>query len=897
MNRTARVAPFASLIALSLAGCSAMNSAPPTSTPAPLAATAPVAAALPEIPSDLPRNARPLHYAIAIKPDIATMKFEGTAAIDLDVTEATSTLTLHAADLAISSAKLTPLDGGTAQPLIVAVDAASQHATFTAPAPIVPGRYRIDTSYTGVINTQANGLFVLEFPDKRTGKMVKGLFTQFEAPDARRFAPMFDEPIFKATFDLFAVVPTGQMAVSNMPVATSSDAGDGMTRVTFHTSPKMSSYLLFFAVGDFERLAKDAGNGVEVGIVSPKGSGEQARFALDALAPLVPYYADYFGQPFPLPKLDNVAGPGQSQFFAAMENWGAVFTFERILLDNPAVTSAAAKQVIFVDQAHEVAHQWFGDLVTMQWWDDLWLNEGFASWMENKATDHFHPEWFPLLNRVGGREAAMAQDAFATTHPIVQRIRTVEETNQAFDNITYQKGEAVIAMLEAYAGENVWRDGIRAYMRAHAFGNSRTEDLWRAVESAGAPGLTAIARDFTTKPGIPLVRVRSETCAGGRTRLTLEQGEFSRDRTDFKPLRWKVPLLVAVAGGAPQRTILEGKTTMDLPGCGPVVINAGQLGYYRSVYTPEMLARLTKDFATLAPIDQLGLMRDNLALAVAGTQPVAAGLDLIAAVPVDANPVVAGEAIGSMAGIYRILDRDPAARARVLAVAGRTWEPRLRGLGFDVRAGEPLVDTDLRAALIESLGQMGDPAVVTEARRRFAMLGINPHALDGPLKQTWLEIVARHATRADWDALAKMAATSTSSVERPLFYTLLGRAADPALARAALDLALTDAPGKTTGAAMISAVSNLHSDMTFDFVRANKARVDPLVDNSGRARFLADLVSGSTDPAMVGKLEDYAKGLTPDNRKPVDESLAALRARLISRPHMVQGATAWLAGK
>lgn len=893
MHRTARVAPFASLIALSLAGCSAMNDAPPAPPPA----AAPVAAALPEIPSDLPRTARPSHYAIAIKPDMATMKFAGTAAIDIDVTEATPTLTLHAADLDISSARLTPLGGGTAQPLTVAVDAATQHATFTAPAPIAPGRYRIDTTYTGVINTQANGLFVLEFPDKRTGKMVKGLFTQFEAPDARRFAPMFDEPIYKATFDLSAVVPTGQMAVSNMPVANSADLGDGTTRVTFRTSPKMSSYLLFLAVGDFERLAKDAGNGVEVGIVSPKGSGEQARFALDALAPLIPYYADYFGQPFPLPKLDNVAGPGQSQFFSAMENWGAVFTFERILLDDPAVTSAAVKQGIFITQAHEVAHQWFGDLVTMQWWDDLWLNEGFASWMESKSTDHFHPEWFPLLSRVGGREAAMAQDAFATTHPIVQRIRTVEETNQAFDNITYQKGEAVIAMLEAYAGETVWRDGIRAYMRAHAFGNSRTEDLWQAVESAGAPGLTAIARDFTTQPGIPLVKVTGESCAGGRTRLTLEQGEFSRDRTDFKPLRWKVPLLVSVGGGAPQRTILEGSTTMDLAGCGPVIINAGQLGYYRSIYTPGMLAALTSGFAKLAPIDQLGLMRDNLALAVAGTQPVAAALDLIAAVPVDANPVVAGDAIGSLASIHRMLERDPAARARLLALASRTWDPRLRQLGFDVRAGEPLVDTDLRAGLIESLGLMGDPAVVAEARRRFGMLAANPRALDGALKRTWLEIVARHATRAEWDALARMAAASTSSVERPLYYTLLGRAADPALARAALDLALTDTPGKTTSAAMISAVSYLHSDMAFDFVLANKARVDPLVDNSGRARFLADLVAGSTDPAMVGKLENYARGLTADNRKPVDVSLAALRARLISRPRMVQGATAWLSGK
>ena len=198
---------------------------------------------------------------------------------------------------------------------------------------------------------------------------------------------------------------------------------------------------------------------VVAGIVSPRGSGEQARFAVNELAGLIPYYNDYFGQKFPLPKIDNIAGPGQSEFFSAMENWGAVFTFQRDLLEDPKTTTPQSREFIAVAQAHEVAHQWFGDLVTMAWWDDLWLNEGFASWMENKAIDHFHPDWFELLTRVSGREAAMGLDAFRTTHPVVQHIRTVDEANQAFDAITYQKGEAVLAMLEAYAGEATWRDG------------------------------------------------------------------------------------------------------------------------------------------------------------------------------------------------------------------------------------------------------------------------------------------------------------------------------------------------------------------------------------------------------------------------------------------------------
>ncbi|MBA4354774.1 MAG: aminopeptidase, partial [Novosphingobium sp.] len=422
--------------------------------------------------TDLPRVAHPSHYTIAITPDAANLTFAGTSSVDLEVTETTPFLTLHALELKIASATLTPA-GGAAVPVTITMDPASQTAKFAAAQPLAPGKYRLDTVYTGTINTQANGLFALDYPDKLTGKDVRGLFTQFEAPDARRFAPMFDEPIYKATFDLSAVVPATQMAISNMPVAKEEALPKGLKRVTFGTSPKMSSYLLFFGLGDWERMAKEAAPGVQVGIVAPKGSGEQARYALDELAPLIPFYADYFGQPYPLPKLDNVAAPGQSQFFSAMENWGAILTFERILLNDPAITSASARQNLVTTQAHEVAHQWFGNLVTMAWWEDLWLNEGFASWMETKATAHFHPDWFPLLGRVEGRETAMGLDGFKTTHPIVQEIKTVDETNQAFDAITYQKGEAVISMLEAFAGETVWRDGLRAYMRDHKFGNTR----------------------------------------------------------------------------------------------------------------------------------------------------------------------------------------------------------------------------------------------------------------------------------------------------------------------------------------------------------------------------------------------------------------------------------------
>ena len=869
-----------------LAGTSAFAQAP-----APLPA---------EVTSDLPRTAAPSHYAIEIEPDAGALTFAGRSSVDLQVFAATRELVLHANDLKIAEATLAPLMGdGAIIPLKIALDADKQLARFTAAAPIAPGRYRLATRYTGTIDTQANGLFALDYADAATGEPRRGLFTQFEAPDARRFAPMFDEPSYKATFDLSAIVPAGQRAVGNMPVAREEALSGGRKKVTFATSPKMSSYLLFFGLGDFERIAKPTGGGVEVGVVVPRGKTAQGELALDAMAKLVPYYAEYFAQPYPLPKLDEVAGPGQSQFFGAMENWGAIFTFERQLLVDPALTSDATRKGIWTTVAHETAHQWFGDLVTMAWWDDLWLNEGFASWMETKASDHFNPTWHALMDRVGGREGAMGQDAFVTTHPVVQKIRTVEETNQAFDAITYSKGESVIAMLEAYAGADTWRQGLRTYMAERKYGNAKTEDLWRAVEAAGAAGLVEIARDFTTQPGIPLVRVAESSCRNGATRLVLEQSEFSRDRKDAaaaNPLSWRVPLLLQPLGGAPSRIVMQGgRAEATVAGCAPVVVNGGQLGYFRTLYPKAALAALTKGFALLAPIDRLGLMLDNLALAKAGYQPMAGALDLLAAARGGGDATVASTAAEEWGKLYAGLGDDKVAKAQVAALASERFGPQLRKLGFEPRADETLPEAQLRADLIAQLGAMGDASVAAEARRKFAQLAADPRALDGPLKTTWLRIVAANATRAEWDKLAALADASQGVVEKSTYFGLLASARDPALAQAALDLALTDRAPTTARADMIARVAGLHGDLAFPFALANAKRIGDLVDDSSQATYFARLANTANKPETLAALEAFAASLPADRRKPVDRTLGQVKRRLAEQAAVNAGLKAWLA--
>ena len=862
-------------------------------TPA-LAQTAPAGPAA-GITTQLPRGAVPSHYAITVTPDAANLKFTGKVTIDVAVSTAMPTLVLNAADLSFGDVMLTPAKGkaikGTAK-----VDADAQTVTLDFGKPLAPGNYKLAIAYAGVINTQANGLFALDYTDN-DGAAKRALFTQFEAPDARRFVPSWDEPSYKATFDLSAIIPTGELAVGNMPVTSTKDMGGGKTQVTFGTSPKMSSYLLFFGLGELERATKMSG-ATEVGVITGKGNTGKAQLALDASVSILPYFNDYFGVPYPLPKLDNVAGPGQSQFFSAMENWGAIFTFERALLVDPRFTSEATKRRIYETVAHEMAHQWFGDLVTMAWWDDLWLNEGFASWMATKVTDKLQPDWQMLLTRVDGREAAMSLDSLATTHPVVQKITTVDQVNQAFDAITYQKGEAVITMLEGYAGEDVWKTGIRSYMKAHAYGNTVTDDLWKAVEGAGAKGLVSIAHDFTSKPGIPLVKVDSAQCQGGNTLLTLSQGEFSRDKKDKTPLRWNVPVMAQTIGGAPQRLILQGKGQMTLPGCGAYVVNAGQTGYYRSLYPAANVEALAAGFTKLPAIDQTGLLADNFQLGLGGYQPMGLALDLIDAVPATATPAVLAQVPGYLDSAYAMLEGDQAGQAKVAAYTSAKLSPVLTGIGYDAKPGENPQVPVLRSALVGTLGEMGDKAVVAEANRRFAALASDPAALDGPLRNVWMAIIAKNADQATWDRLRALAKGAKTDLEKSTLYALLGGAKDEKLARQALDLALTDEPGKTTSAAIISQVGYEHPMLAVDYVLAHRAQYEGLIDVSARSQALARLGGGSADPAMATKLDAYAtQYLTPESRKVVDRAIAAINTRIETRTRLKPALTAWFAKK
>ncbi|HEY2345973.1 MAG TPA: M1 family metallopeptidase [Xanthomonadaceae bacterium] len=845
--------------------------------------------------TQLPRDVRPVHYDVAVVPDAANLRFTGHAAIDVEVLKATDRITLNALDMTFPKVALASTSGSTqfAAPK-VAVDADAQTATFVFDHAIAPGSYRLTMDYTGKIGTQANGLFAIDY-DTRDGKK-RALYTQFENSDARRFVPSWDEPSYKASFTLTADVPDAQMVVSNMPAASTTELGHGLKRVGFQPSPKMSSYLLFFGLGDFDRATTKLGD-TEIGVVTQKGMGSQAAFALDSARLVLAEYNDYFATPYPLPKLDNIASPGTSEFFGAMENWGAIYTFEHDMLLDPTISTQADKEGVFEVEAHEMAHQWFGDLVTMSWWDDLWLNEGFASWMEGRTTAKLHPEWNTALDAAGVRESAMSRDAVATTHPVVQHIETVEQASQAFDSITYSKGESVIRMLEAYVGSDAWREGVRHYIRDHAHGNTVSDDLWREIEASAGKPITAIAHDFTLQPGVPLITVQSATCANGSTMLTLAQGEYTKDRPDKKPLSWRVPVIAQTLGGTPARTLVTGgRATLSVPGCAPVVVNAGQTGYFRTLYAPAQIAAIKGSFAKVAPIDQLGILNDVSALGMAGSMPASSYLDLAQAIPADADPRIWGETAKSLDSLHGYYHVDSPQRAAFRRFAIARLQPVLAKIGWNAKAGEPAPVVDLRTQLITTLGHLGEPATIAEARRRYAAQSSDPQAMPAALRKTILGVVAQHADAATWDGLHAAAIAEKTPLIKDRLYGLLAAAEDETLARRALDLALTDEPGATNSAAMIATVSRQHPELAFDFAVAHLAQVDARVDSTSRSRYYPGLANNSLDPAMIDKVKAFAAAhIAATSRRAADTTVSNIAYRIKVREQRLPAIDAWLA--
>jgi aminopeptidase N len=831
----------------------------------------------------LPTDVRPDRYQIRVTPDAENLKFTGHVDIDVTVVRPTDKIVLNAADLTFGNVSLS----GVAAAPKIALNDQEQTAAFDFGKTLAPGKYRLSIDYAGRIYQQASGLFALDY-QAADGAKKRALFTQFENSDARRFAPMWDEPGIKSVFSLAVETPAGQMPVSNMPVEEEVTPPGGRTTVHFADSPKMSSYLLFMALGDFERVSQKVA-GVDVGVVVRRGDSEKAKYALDATVKLLPYYNEWFGTPYPLPKLDLVAGPGRSQFFAAMENWGAIFYFDYAILVDPKLSTETDRQNVFITVAHEVAHQWFGNLVTMAWWDDLWLNESFASWMENKATDHFHPEWNVWLLTQAGQQSAMRLDSRAGTHPVITEIPDVFAASNAFDGITYNKGQAVVRMLEAYVGEDAFRDGVRRYIQKHAYKNAVSDDLWAALDEASPKKVSEVAHDFLLQPGVPLIQAKA---AGDG--IALSQTRFAADDSQKTPQAWRTPVTVKGLDGKTWEGLVSASAPATVPVTAPAVVNAGQTSYMRASYAPALWARLAPKFAALPAADQLGLLYDSRALGEAGAAPMSDFLALAGNAPADADPIVINtlaDQLGALDWLYGGRPNQAAYRA----FARSRLSPIAQRLGWDAKAGEADNVAAARRAVLVNLGQLGDPGVVAEARRRFDRWLREPDSLSATGRRTVLAIVAANADAKAWEAIYAQAKVSKDITDRGRLFNYLGASNDAALADRALKLALSPEVTPSEAPGIIAAVAEVFPEKAYDFAMANRARVDELLEPTSRTSYYADLAQGSRDPAMLQKLEKLASTAPPSARGEVEKAEGAVRYRVAVIAKRVPEMDRWLA--
>jgi aminopeptidase N len=767
----------------------------------------------------------------------------------------------------------------------------------------VPGDHTVALSFSGKINQQGQGLFYMRYQEQGTGAAKVMLGTQFEATDARRFFPCWDEPVFRARFQLTVVVPENWLAVSNMPIESEKKIAGGK-EVRFAATPPMSSYLNVFVAGELDLIESRVGP-TRIRVIATKGKAEMGRYALDTTAQILQYYNDYFGVPYPLPKLDQIALPGG--FGGAMENWGGITYYESALLFDPKNSSVETKQNIYEVLAHEMAHQWFGDLVTMAWWDNLWLNEGFASWMGTKCTTHFNPQWEVWLRRnlprdptrrAGiAKEQAMEGDARSTTHPIQQPIATEAEANSAFDDITYKKGQSFLRMLESFLGEDIFRDGVRRYIAAHKFSNSTTADLWNALSEASKKPVGEIAAGWTTQPGFPVVKVKRE--AGGKVRLAQER--FTVNFKNAPPLEWKIPLTYAVIGEAPASLLMTSKTDIlqNIPSERALKLNVNGAGNYRVEYDEPSWNLLLEVLPNLNVEDRVNLLADAWALVQADRAPVSLYFGLVGKLRDSADLAEREQIINVLDFINRLLVGSPELE-KFHGYARSLLRPTFELVGWEPKEGEPPAAASLRASLISALGDLNDPEIIAGCRERFKKYLANPGSLPPDLRSSVFSVVGRYADEKTWTKLHELGLKTTSIEEKQNYYEALAGATDPKLVKKTLAIALTDELPTSRAIFLVSRVARDtgHPDIAWDFATANMKALLAKVDAAGANRYAPSLFTFFSDDSRADELKTYAKNnLPPASAREVAKVVDEVQFRSEFKKRLASQLSDWIGRK
>ncbi|MGA3373821.1 MAG: M1 family aminopeptidase [Terracidiphilus sp.] len=728
----------------------------------------------------LPQNVRPESYSLTLTPDLKAATFSGVESIEVTVAKPANHITLNAAEIAFESVTVTA--AGKQQTAAVTLDEKKEQATFTFPEKLPAGKATLTIRYTGILNDKLRG-FYLSKTDKRNYAV-----TQFESTDARRAFPCFDEPAFKATYDVSLVIDSADTAISNGPIISDTPGPvAGKHTVKFLTSPKMSTYLVAFLVGDFQCTSGES-DGVAIRVCSTPDKAALTSFGLDIAKFVLHYYDDYFGIPYPLKKLDLIALPDFEA--GAMENFGAITFRERdLLLDSKDAAVGSKKEVALVI-AHEMAHQWFGDLVTMQWWDNIWLNEGFATWMENKPVAAMHPEWNIDELVVSDLDQTLILDSEPTTRAIRAKAETREEIEQMFDGISYGKASDVLLTVENYLGPETFRKGVHNYLAAHEYANATAEDFWSAQTAASHKPVDKIMESLVAQMGEPILTFGEPS--KGHVSVTQKRFFLSPSIQPDPAQKWTLPVCFKSAAGQSCQLLSTDASTLKTPAGDLFFANANGKGYYRSAYPPDVYAALVAGVeSSLTPTERISLIGDEWAQVRANKAPIGVYLDLVAAVKADPRAEVIDAASGGVNAAYSRIAATSDEKAAISAWIRKTLAPEYAKLA-------PPADTDsantreLRALLLSTLGYYGkDPASLAQARQIAEKYLADPGSVDATLGEAALGVAARSGDAQLFDRLQQVSEISTNPEVQTGALRLLAQFEDPALAQRSFDYALS----------------------------------------------------------------------------------------------------------
>ena len=840
----------------------------------------------------LPQNVQPRRYRLRLQPDLDSFTFSGDQMVDIEILEPASSITLNAVDLVVRGASVnvngTAIAAGT-----ISLDSANETATLEFGQELPTGPARLDMSFTGVLNDKLLGFYRSEYVSQ-DGQTRYLATTQFEATDARRAFPCWDEPARKASFDVTLVFAEGLQAVANTPVVEETSPGPGLKSVRFAETPVMSTYLLAFIVGDLVSIEADAANGTRMGIWTTPGKEDQAQFALDTSVKLLGYFNDYFGIPYPLPKLDHIAIPDFAA--GAMENWGAITYRETALLVDPVNSSAGTRQRVAEVVAHEMAHMWFGDLVTMEWWDDLWLNESFASWMGTKAVDWLFPDWEMWTQFVNmDTNRALSLDGLKNSHPIEQEVKNPAEVSQLFDAISYSKGASVIRMLEQFLGPETFRQGLNRYLSNNMYANARTQDLWSALEEESGQPVTSIMDSWVKQMGYPVLQVDSER-AEEHLELSISQERFVYDRPlgpgsaedgGSGPEVWQVPVTVNSGGEASAATVMEGQETrLEMPAVGGwFKVNTGQTGFYRVNYSNDDWQRLVPAVSSLelSATDRLGVQNDAYALSKAGLLPISQFLELARAYVNETDASVWGDLASNLRDIEQLIAGEPVHPAYQEFARG-LFGPAARRAGWEPRPGDGHLDALLRTTVLGQAGSYEDREVLQEAAGQFQRYLSDHDSVHPDLRGVVCSLAAQAGDRSTYDQLWELEGQASLQEEKIRLLLALTRFQDTGLLNETLERALSSRVRSQDTITVVGGVAaNIRGrEPAWEFVKSNWAEFDRRYGSGGFGlmRLVSICSSFNTEENMADVERFFTDHPTPAAERTIRQALERMRLNI-----------------